>query len=210
MDNYNTWQERFYHETEREDREEIFEQGLKEEGTTRENEFRQKLWNLRYAPNKRDKSEVDHFFRGFLTLDNLGRTKPGFFNGKYIRREIASLRSIWGLDLAEEYGELGKTLHYEEMKHLARTYITICQDDKNFSTMILGVGKLSKDKLAEKIADKVFFLARVVPGMHHCEKTVEPFADAMIEVYFEMYPKKADRRRLQARLDGVKAEEISE
>lgn len=207
MDIANTWVEKFYHETEKEDREEIFEQGIQEEGLTKENEFRQKLWNRRYTPDKKEKGEVDHFFKGFLTLDTLGRTKPGFFTSKFIKKEIASLKKIWGMDLAEEYGEMGKELHYEEMKHLARTYITICQDDKNFSTMILGVGKLSKDKLAEKIADKIFVLAREIPKAHEFEEIAEPFSNALIEVYFEMYPKKADRRRLQARLDGVNEEE---
>ncbi len=207
MDQSSTWLEQFYHETDREEREEIFELGLKEEGMTRENEFRQKLWELRYKPEKKEKGEVDHFFRGFLALDTLGRTKPGFFTARFIKKEIESLRTIWGMDLAEEYGAMGKELHYEEMKQLARTYITICQDDKNFSTMILGVGKLSKDRLADKIADKVFFLTREVPKLHGFEETAEPFARALIEVYFEMYPKKADRRRLQARLDGVMEEE---
>lgn len=207
MSSTDTWTEKFYHETDREEREEIFQLGLKEEGETRENEFRKKLWERRYTPVKKEKGEVDHFFKGFLTMDTLGRTKPGFFTAKTIRREIASLNTVWGMDLAEEYGEMGRTLHYEEMKHLARTYISICQDDRNFSTMILGVGKLSKEKLAEKIADKIWFLTREVPRLHQFEKTVEPFTEALIEVYFEMYPKKADRRRLQDRLDGRKEEE---
>lgn len=207
MENGNTWVERFYYETEQEDREELLEQGLKEDGMTKENEFRQKLWEYRYVPLKREKGPVDHFIRAFLTIDTLGRTKPGFFNNRAIKKDIASLRTILAMDLAEEYGELGKTLHYEEMKHLARTYITICLDDKNFSTMILGVGKLSKDTLNEKIADKIYSLARVVPKMHQFEEQVEPFTQALIEVYFEMFPKKADRKRLQARLDGNNDEE---
>ncbi len=207
MDDTNTWLERFYHETEREDREEIFEEGLKSDGPTRENEFRQKLWNRRYTPAGREQGEVDHFFKGFLTLDTLGRTKPGFFNKKYIQREVASLRTIWCLDLAEEYGEMGQELLYEELKHLARTYISVCQDDKNFSSMFFGVGKMSREKLNDKIADKIYFLTREVPKTHHIEKEVEPLANALIEVYFEMYPKKADRRRLQDRLDRGFAEE---
>ncbi len=207
MDQSNTWLEKFYHETDREEREEIFEGGLKEEGQTEENVIRQKLWERRYTPGKKEKGDVDHFFKGFLTLDTLGRTKPGFFTTKSIKRDIASLRTIWAIDLAEEYGELGREIHYQEMKHLARTYITICMDDKNFSSMILGVGKLSKDSLAEKIADKIYYLTRVVPEIHHCEKEVEPFADALIEVYYEMYPKKADRRRLEARLNGNETKE---
>lgn len=202
-----TWLEKFYHETEKEDREEIFEQGLQEDGMTKENEFRKKLWELRYVPRKKEKNEVDYFFQGFLSIDTLGRTKPGFFNNRFIKKEIESLKKVWGMDLAEEYGEMGQELLYEEMKHLARTYITICQDDKNFSTMILGVGKLSKDTLNEKIASKVYDLACVVPRMHKFEEIVAPFSKALIEVYFEMFPKKADRKRLQARLDGVNEEE---
>ncbi len=207
MDDRNTWLEKFYHEIEREDREELFEQGLKEGGSAEENEIRRQLWDRRYTVDRKTRANVDNFFKGFLTMDNLGRTKPGFFNAKYIRKEIASLRTVWGMDLAEEYGDLGRELHYEEMKHLARTYISVCQDDKNFSSMFFGVGKMSKEKLADKIAEKVYFLTREVPAMHHFEAQVEPFANAMIEVYFEMYPKKADRRRLQARLDGEKLEE---
>lgn len=203
----NTWVERFYLETDREEREELLEQGVKEDGMTKENEFRQKLWERRYVPEKREKGEVDHFIRAFLSIDTLGRTKQGFFNNKMIKKEIESLRNSLAIDLAEEYGELGKQLHYEEMKQLARTYITICLDDKNFSTMILGVGKLSKDTLNEKIADKIYSLARVVPAMHHFEELVEPFSNALIEVYFEMFPKKSDRRRLQTRLDGIIDEE---
>ncbi|MDO4489537.1 MAG: hypothetical protein Q4B85_00470 [Lachnospiraceae bacterium] len=207
MDMATTWLEQFYHETEQEDREEIFQAGLKEEGMTRENEFRKKLWELRYVPCKGEKAPVDHYMKIFLSIDTLGRTKPGFFSNRFIQKEIQSLKGIMGMDLAEEYGEMGKELLFEELKHLARTYITICQDDRNFSTMILGVGKLSKEKLTEKIADKVYFLTREVPALHHFEELVEPFSRAMIQVYYEMYPKKADRRRLQERLEGRNGEE---
>lgn len=210
MEYYITWQDKYYHETEQEDREELLAEGIKEEGLTRENELRQKLWDHRYAPAKKDKGKVDRFFQGILTLESLGRNQKSFWNSRLINKEIENLKKIWGVELTEEYGELGRELMLEEMRNFARTYITICRDDKNFSGFLMGMGKISKESLTKKIADKVYELSVVIPKMHQLEKLAEPFSTAMIEVYFEMYPKKADRKILQDRLDGNKSEESNE
>ncbi|MCQ2499870.1 MAG: hypothetical protein MJ117_00825 [Lachnospiraceae bacterium] len=205
-----TWLDKYYHETEQEDREEILEEGIKEEGLTKENELRQKLWDLRYKPTKKERGKIDHYFQGILTLEALGRKQKSFWNTRFIKNEIETLKKVWGIELAEEYGEMGQAILKEEMKHLARTYIGICRDDKNFSGMIMGIGKMSKEKLTRKIADQVYQLAVEIPKMHHLEDMVQPFSTALIDVYFEMYPKKADRRVLQERLDGNKSEESNE
>lgn len=202
-----SWVERFYKETEREDREEIFEAGMKTDGMTPENEFRKKLWNSRYVPTKKEKGEVDHFFKGILSLNTLSRTKPGFFNRRMIAREIEDLKKSLCMDLAEEYGEMGQAILYEELKHLGRTYISICQDDKNFSSLILGIGRISKDGLAEKIASSVYKMAYTVPKLHGFEELMAPVTNAFTEAYYEFYPKKADRRRLENRINGTIIEE---
>ena len=70
------------------------------------------------------------------------------------QREREKILKDWNFALAEQYGQEGQEALYQELHNMTELYLTICQDDKAYSSMILGLGKMNKNSLLSKMAQR--------------------------------------------------------
>ena len=73
----NLWLKEYRSELDKEERKEILEKAIAEEGMTEANALRRKVLEIRYENNKN--GHIDHFIRGWMTLAYLENEKNTFF-----------------------------------------------------------------------------------------------------------------------------------
>ena len=183
------WVSQYMREQEKDRRREILEQAIAEEGMLPDNELREKLWKARYR--KQGGREVDTFVRGLMNLMYIDNVGQGFFARKRVEQEKQKILEDWQMALAAQYGETGKQVLYEELFNTVRLFMLLCEDDKTYGSVLLGLGHMNKEKLTAKIARDVFRMAYEIPRRHGISKEVAVFTKAATDAYCEMY----DRRK---------------
>ena len=196
------WIQQYMREPESGRRREILEQAIAEEGLTPDNELRQKLLNARYQ--EKDGREIDTFIRGWVNLSFLDNSSTGFFSKKRIEKEKKSVLSDWQLELAESYGETGRQVLYEEMFNLARLYMQICEEDKTYGSVILGLGQMKKERRTAKIARDVYRAAYELPARYDLREKLAVFTQAATDAFYEVYDR--DKDLLRQLIGGLKKE----
>lgn len=181
------WVTQYIHELDREKRKEILDATIEAEGLSPENELRRKLYEARYASSSN--GDVDYFIRGWLGMFYLHGSGKGLFAKKKLEREINSVKSDWKVALAEEYGETGRTVLYQELVNMTCLYISLCQKDKAYGSVLLGIGRMKPESLAAKIATDVYRIAYQTPKDLKREEEFALFTQAATEGFSIMFPK---------------------
>ena len=197
MENKN-WVTKYYRELDRDKRKEILDQVIAEEGMSPEKEVRKKLLEERYEQGKRN-VQIDRFIRGWMTLAYTQNISGGRFGRKKLMKDRESILKDWNFRLAGEYGEEGEKALYQELHNMTELYLTLCLDDKAYSSMILGIGRMSKSSLTSKIARDVYNMAYVIPRELGMEEELKLFTRAATDVYYEMFPKDRELLEIQIR-----------
>lgn len=179
------WVERYMRELDRSRRKEILDQAISEEGDAPDNELREKLLQERYG--KLNSQDVDYFIRGWMSLYYVHTTSKGFFGRKKIEKEKASVLSDWKVELAGEYGEIGEEVLYEELFNMTLLYFHLCETDKNYGSILLGLGHMKNETLISKIAGEVYRLAYETPQVMNAEKELAVFTRAATDAFCEKY-----------------------
>ncbi|MBQ9321339.1 MAG: hypothetical protein IJ239_03125, partial [Eubacterium sp.] len=157
------WEREYYRELKREKRKRILDAAILEEGMSPENELRSRLLEVRYGKKLEKGQSVDYFIRGWMTLRFLANSSKSLFFKRKNKRELESLRADWQFDLAAEYGETGQKVLYQEFCQLTRVYLDLCQKDKNYGSILFGIGHIKEDSLMGKIGRDIYTVAYEVP-----------------------------------------------
>ena len=187
-----TWIEKYYREIDKKERKRILEQGIEEDGMTMENELRKKLWEIRYGRREKETVEVDHYIRGWMSMYYLKRALRSMFRKKNLQKSKEEISSDWGMDAIQEYGEAGERVFYQELCNMTRLYLTLCAEDKTYSSVLLGIGRMKNASLIAKMAREVFTLAYEIPRQSEMEDTFRIFTKAATDTFYEMYPKEKE------------------
>ena len=102
-----------------------------------------------------------------------------------------------GFELAEECGELGQEVLYQELCHGVKLYMQICQEDGRYSTQLMGIMRLKKDHLVEKIGNELWQVSTVVPQTFKAEKEFALLKKACEDVFWKKYPKYVEDREIK-------------
>lgn len=194
------WVTKYYRELDREKRQEILEQVIAEEGMSPDKEVRKRLLEERYEQTKKEKTQVDRFIRAWMTLAYTKNVSGGLFGRKKLLKDRESILKDWNFELARQYGEEGERALYQELHNMTELYLTLCQDDKSYSSMLLGLGKMNKDSLIAKMAREIYMMAYELPQELGMEEELRLFTRAATDVYYEMFPK--NRALLELKIRG--------
>ncbi|HIV24966.1 MAG TPA: hypothetical protein IAB71_04135 [Candidatus Scatomonas pullistercoris] len=194
------WVEKYYLETDRERRKEMLDQAIAEEGMTRENEIRLKFWERRYETREKDNVQIDRFIRGWMEMSYMNTSSRSAFGRKKLEREKEKVLDDWSMELARSYGEEGEEAFYQELCNMTRLYLQLCQEDKSYSSLILGIGTMKRESLINKIAMDVYTMAYAVPRFTGTEELFSTFTRAATDVFYETFPK--NRELLEKRISG--------
>ena len=180
------WVEKYMQETSRAKRKKLLDEAMKEEGKSPENELRAKLYEARFGLN--EKSETDVFIRGWMTLYNLQNAPRGVFGKKRIAHDLAAVAADWKMELAASYGSIGEEVLYQELYHMILVYIRLCMTDRNYSSLLLGFGRMQEDTLITKIAGDIFRTAWEIPDSLNCGEKFSVLQKAAADAYCQAFP----------------------
>lgn len=183
----NLWVEQYRCEVEKEDRKEILDKAIAEEGLTEENALRKQYFEWRYEKNK--KTEVDRFIRGWMSLAYLDNEIKSMFGKKRIKKAIEDIREDFHMDLAAGYGEMGQRVLYDEFYNTARLYISLCEEDKTYNSILLGLGRMKPAKLVAKIAADLYHVSCEIPKEIGMDEELKLFREALTEAFCDTHRK---------------------
>ncbi len=105
------------------------------------------LFSLRYEPNKKG-GYFDRFIRALTVLLDVATNPGGKMRDKKNLSMVTEAVHTLCLDREEEFSE---SLFYRELCNLISLYIWICGEDAQYQSVFLSMGRMSRDKLDEKI-----------------------------------------------------------
>ena len=73
----------------------------------------------------------------------------------------------------------------KEWENFARVLIDSCITSKNYTSGPFGIGQLSEDRIARKIAQEIDFCTRILPSAADMEEDFLPLRECMIRAYTE-------------------------
>ena len=183
----NLWVEQYRREPEKEERKEILDKAIAEEGLTEENALRKQFFEERYEQAK--SGNIDHFIRGWMSLAYLENEKNSFFAKNRIKKEVDRIRADFNLDLAAKHGEMGQRVLYDEFYNTARLYMNLCEEDRTYGAILLGLGRMKPARLIAKIALDFFRVSYEIPHAVGMEKELEGFREALTEAFCDAHDK---------------------
>ena len=183
------WPQSYYDETEAEIRFEILRLADEAKMTLPENEIRKKLFDLRYSEHKEAKGKyIDNFLRAYLEMKYLSDTgKVRLFKSGKIKQLKKALSGIKYYDYLNA-DETEKKLYYNELVHMAKLYVTLCNKDKHYGSVLLGLGRMKDENLKTKIANDVRTISHKIPENLGLEDEMEMWTSAIDEGFASVFP----------------------
>ena len=175
------WLKSFYTQTDPVKRQQLLSENVTEKEA---DQLRKQLFEARYGKGKPRK---DAFMGCLMNLKYIAESGGMDFGG---RKKKLAVEVIHGLGLFEfeRKTETEQELIRLELKNACRTYIEVSTSGRGFTSVIFGMGQLSDEGIAGKIAEQLSRLAFDAPHILRMEKEFEPLQRAAVEAFREIYP----------------------
>ena len=180
------WPDNYYMETNPLRREELLKARL-EEDDSEENQIRYQLWQSRYNGPGKKKAGADYYMRALLSMGAFVEKKSSFLGKKTYQKGVRMLRDTFCLDLLKEKPQYAY-LWRDEFVHLWSIYIEACRDDRNYSSIMLGVGRMSQGSLVSKIKHDIHQKSVILPEELGLSEELIQFRQAAREAFSYYYP----------------------
>lgn len=190
----NTWVAQFYEETDPVKRMEMLEahgedaagEEASEEASeeARRNACRKELWVVRYGKRRPRK---DEFVGGFVELKGMAEATTIDIGGMR-RKQAAKILSTLGLSAVRLQDELYKEVLLAELQNAFKRYFEVSRGGRGFTSLVFGMGQLSDEGVAKKLAEQVSIIAFKAPRMLRMEKEFALLKEAALLAFREEYP----------------------
>ena len=183
------WPDSYYEPISGDRRYKLLEAALGEEDSE-ENRLRLKLWEYRYGSVSRNngKPSMDNFMKLWLDLEFYSQKTNSIFGVKNAAKEIKRDIDSLGYQEMQEYGELGLTMLYQELVQAGRYYFNLCASDRNYTTELFGIKKISDERIVDKITGDVYRVCYMTPKAFKLQEDLEMFTKAVTEALEIEYP----------------------
>ena len=175
------WLKSFYTQTDPVKRQQLLSENVMEKEA---DQMRKQLFEVRYGKGKPRK---DAFMGCLMNLKYIVESGGMDLGG---RKKKLAVEVIHGLGIFEfeRKTETEQELIRLELKNACRTYIEVSTSGRGFTSVIFGMGQLSDEGIAGKIADQLSRLAFDAPHLLRMEKEFAPLQRAAVEAFREIYP----------------------
>ena len=180
---------RYYKEIDPMKRKALLEKSIQEGQTPEEDAIRKELWEIRYKEtSEADKSRrADGYLAFWMALEYNRKSYGSLFRWRGARKEITKHLKKLKFDEIQEKSPLHKELLYRECCHMVRTYMQLCEEDKNYNSLAFGIMSLSDDKKVEKLRQDIRETAFQLPGAVKMEKELDIVVRAAKEIYSDYF-----------------------
>lgn len=180
------WPDSYYREREPEVRLAMLMEADRQGLTPKDNEIRRKIFEKRYPNYRKGKFEqADLYLKAWIEMRFQAENGSGFFAKKHRREALKALRDFGYFD-AQNEGE--RHLIYQEIYHLGLLYISLCQEDKGYNSILFGFGQISDEKLIRKIGNEFYTVAVTAPTKNQIVEECRMWTEALTAAYSDMFP----------------------
>ena len=183
----NAWPDCFYNEGDAQIRRDLLDEADRQALTPEENALRRRLIDKRYVKVKKDgkMATADMYLRLWFSISFAGDSMRGDKIPKRSEKDIA--KELKSLDITTLESEEEKALLY----HTATLYFSLSMGDKQYGSVILGFGRMSDQKVAQKIARDVVKVGCTVPELVRFTH-YDIWQKALTDAYRDVFPDEAD------------------
>ena len=194
---WSSWPQEYYSTTDRDERKKLLQERLESGTADEKDQIRMKFWELRYKTRAKMPVGVDYFIRSWMNLCFVARKPGNKFQLKQQTEAIKEAKQDMGFELAAEYGESGEEGLYQELCHGVHLYMQICQEDGRYSTQLMGIMRLKKDHLVEKMGNELWKVSTLVPQTFKMEQEFALLKKACEDVFWKEYPKYVEDQEIK-------------
>ena len=190
-----TWLQQFYNEMDAEKRLEIL--NANEDKTVSTNEkhsaenpeevnaaFIKKLWVARYGKRK---PKTDAFVGYLMQLKYIAESGANDIGGQKRKQAVEIITGLCLFD-ADKRMEAEQEILLSEITHAFRKFIDVSRNGRGFTSIVFGMGQLSDEGVAKKIAEQISAIAFTAPHMLHMEKEFALLQKAAKQAFRAEYP----------------------
>ena len=178
-----TWLEEFYEETDASKRLELLKKHDRE-GPLSVCDYRKKIWIARYGKRRPTK---DAFVGALMELKYMAEGSSLDPGGKR-RRQAARIVAELGLSEAENLDEECKESLLLELKNVFLKFIEVSRGGRGFTSIVFGMGQLTEEGVAKKIAEQISVIVFTAPHMLHMDLEFALLKEAALLAYRQEYP----------------------
>ena len=182
----------YYKETDPLKRKRLLDMAIEEGSEPEANAIRKELYDIRYAgKSEMNKNMPADGYLGLWMMMEYNRSVGSGLFGLDTRRAAREIRKILANLKFQEYqdkGGLYAELHYKEVCHMVRTYMTLSKSDRNYNSTIFGMMKMSDERSSDKLKNDVINMAVGLPEKIGMVQELEIVTRAAREVYEEFFP----------------------
>lgn len=151
---------------------------------TEDDLIREKLWIARYGKRK---SRNDAFVGYLMNLKYIAESGASDIGGKKKRMAV---ETIHGLNLyeLETKSKNEQDIIYQELKNTCLKFIDISANGRGFTSVIFGMGQLSDESVAKKIADQLSEVLYNAPHVVRMDKEFAILQKAGLDAFRTVYP----------------------
>ena len=179
----NTWIEEFYNETNADNRLRILNDN---KDNSELDSFREKLWIARYGKRKPKK---DKFVGYFMEMKYLSEGNSVDISGSK-RKQLYEIINGLCLLNSDEIQDEKREILFLELKNVFFKFIEVSKNGRGFTSAVFGMGQLSEESVAKKIADQISMIAFAAPHMLHMDKEFELLQKAALAAFRQEYPQR--------------------
>lgn len=188
----NNWPYEYYHLTNAMERRKLLQVAEEHGLTPEENQIRSMLWELRHPNGEKLYAQgevvVDKFMAAWMYFDYASEHTNSWFGKKKIIKNVKKSLADMGSEVIKPYGELGELLLYDELYQLVYHYIQLCESDRNYGSLILGIGKISKESYAIKVAKNLYATCYKIAIDLNMQEDFAILQKAATEAYYDKFP----------------------
>lgn len=177
-----TWLEQFYNEMDAEKRLAIFNENIDEEKA--EDTLMKRLWVARYGKRK---PKTDAFVGYLMQLKYIAESGANDIGGQKRKQAVETVSGLCLFD-ADKRPEAEQEILLSEMTHAFRKFIDVSRNGRGFTSIVFGMGQLSDEGVAKKIAEQISAIAFTAPHMLHMEKEFALLQEAAKRAFRVEYP----------------------
>ena len=160
---------------------EIFQKNIESDNNK---ELRECLWIARYGKRKPKKDLFIGYLMEMKYISESGSTDVGGAKRKQLCKIINNLC----IDNYEILSEEQRGILKNELKNTFKKFIQVSRGGRGFTSAVFGLGQLSDEGIAKKIAEQISNIAFLTPHMFRMDKEFKILQAAALEAYSEEYP----------------------
>lgn len=180
----------YYKEYDPMKRKQFLEQSIAAGEDKEANAVRMELWELRYGASSEmgPETRADGYLALWMTMEFGKDTAGKLFGAKRARREIEKNLEKLKFKELQEKSELHRELLYRECCHMVKTYMELCEKDKNYNTTLFGIVPISDKSAKEKVQGDIYHTAVRFPEEINMQQELGIITRAAREAYEEHFP----------------------